>query len=52
MKDPKRVAAAMKARKTMMDNYWKDPEYRKTSYERQNEKRKSEIYVDDRRRVE
>ena len=42
--------AMLETRKKMMDERSKDPEYLKTSYERQN-KIKKETYVDDRKRV-
>ena len=44
--------AMIKTRIKMMENRMKDPEYQKTSYEKQKERKTSDFYYDDRARIE
>jgi len=41
-KDPKRVAAGIKARKKMLETYWNKPGYQDSSYVKQ-KKRQAEL---------
>ena len=43
--------AMIETRKKMLDERMKDPHYRKTSYDRQAERKKGGFYIDDRIRV-